>query len=148
MRHEANVASQRWVAPHDWFGSKAVLLKPSRHLGNLVRSPIDSCRGAVDQPPLTLCASKRLMHCNKPGARLATVRLPCCRDCANSFHVARRYRYAARTLSGIHSLYRWRLAYCGRLTSCTAAASDTPALMARLTAARNSINISRKCATS
>src|SRR5262249_35142267 len=38
-------------------GPKAVLLNPSRHLRILVRSSVDSCRGAADQPPLTLCAN-------------------------------------------------------------------------------------------
>jgi hypothetical protein len=46
-------------------GSKGVLPNPSCHLRNLVRSPIDSCRGAVDQPPLTLCATSGLMHRTK-----------------------------------------------------------------------------------
>jgi hypothetical protein len=39
------------------FGSKAVLINPSRHLRNQVRNSIDSCRGAGDQPPLTQCAT-------------------------------------------------------------------------------------------
>jgi hypothetical protein len=41
------------------LGSKAVLLNPSRHIRILVRSSIDSCRGAMGQPALTLCATNR-----------------------------------------------------------------------------------------
>jgi hypothetical protein len=50
-------------------GSKGVLPNPSCHLRNLVRSPIDSCRGAVDQPPFTLCAHIRT-HAPHQMARL------------------------------------------------------------------------------
>jgi hypothetical protein len=46
----------------DRSGSKAVLLNPSRHLGILVCSSLDSCRGTMDQPPLTLCANSCREH--------------------------------------------------------------------------------------